>query len=65
MPPGRSNALREYNHSDCGPRVTIDSVDGDHVSFSMTGTFRIYDENGGGPLKAASSSGIAILRRES
>ena len=54
MPPGRSNALREYNHSDCGPRVTIDSVDGDHVSFSMTGTFRIYDENGGGPLKAAS-----------
>ena len=45
--------------------VTIDSVDGDRVSFSMTGTFRIYDENGEGPVKTASSSGVAILRRES
>ncbi|HEV8701768.1 MAG TPA: hypothetical protein VGV60_10905 [Candidatus Polarisedimenticolia bacterium] len=45
--------------------VTIDSVDGDRVSFSMTGTFRIYDENGQGPLKAATSSGVAILRGES
>ena len=45
--------------------VTIDSVDGDRISFSMTGTFRIYDENGEGPVKAASSSGTAILRRES
>lgn len=45
--------------------VTIDSVDGERVAFSMTGTFRIYNENGEGPLKVASSSGIAILRRES
>jgi hypothetical protein len=45
--------------------LTIDSVDGDRISFSMTGTFRIYDENGEGPVKAASSSGTAILRRES
>lgn len=45
--------------------VTIDSVDGDRISFSMTGTFRIYDENGEGPVKSASSSGTAILRRES
>ena len=40
-------------------------MNGDRVSFSMTGTFRIYDENGQEPLKAATSSGIAILRRES
>jgi hypothetical protein len=45
--------------------VTIDTVDGDRVSFSMTGTFRIYDENGEGPLKAATSSGVAILRGDS
>ncbi|MGH9870015.1 MAG: hypothetical protein ACREAA_17860 [Candidatus Polarisedimenticolia bacterium] len=45
--------------------VTIDSVSEDRVSFSMTGTFRIYDENGEGPVRTASASGIAILRRES
>jgi hypothetical protein len=45
--------------------VTIESVDGDRISFSMTGTFRIYDEHGQGPVKTASSSGVAILRRES
>ncbi len=45
--------------------VTIDSVSGDRVSFTMTGTFRIYDENGDGPIKSATASGIAILRRES
>lgn len=45
--------------------VTIDSVDGDRVSFSMTGTFKIYDGSGEGPVKTASSSGVAILRRES
>jgi hypothetical protein len=28
----------------------------------MTGTFGIYDENGDGPVKEASASGVAILR---
>ena len=45
--------------------ITIDSVQGDRVAFSMTGTFRIYDQNGEGPVKTARSSGVAILRRES
>ena len=45
--------------------ITIDSVDGDRIAFSMTGTFRIYDENGDGPTKEAHASGVAILRRES
>ena len=45
--------------------VTIDSVSGDRITFSMTGTFKIYDENGEGPVKTASASGVAILRRES
>jgi hypothetical protein len=45
--------------------VRIDSVDGDRVTFSMTGTFKIYDENGDGPVKSASAAGTAILHRES
>jgi hypothetical protein len=45
--------------------VKIDSVDGNRVTFSMTGTFKIYDENGDGPVKAASAAGTAILHRES
>lgn len=45
--------------------VTIGPVTGDRVSFSMEGTFRIYDENGDGPTKTARASGTAVLRRES
>ena len=44
--------------------VTIDSVNGDRVSFSMQGTFKIYDENGDGPVKTASASGVATVIRE-
>lgn len=44
--------------------VTIEAVDGDHVTFSMTGTFKIYDENGDGPVKTASASGVAVVRRQ-
>lgn len=45
--------------------VTIDSLNGDRVAFSVTGTFRIYDENGEGPVKSANGSGIAIHRQPS
>jgi hypothetical protein len=45
--------------------VKIDSVDGDRVSFTMTGTFKIYDENGEGPVKTATATGAAIVHRES
>lgn len=45
--------------------VTIDSVNEDRVVFSMTGTFKIYDEQGEGPVKTASAAGTAILRRDS
>jgi hypothetical protein len=45
--------------------VTITAVDGDRVTFAMSGTFRIYDENGDGPVKRASAAGQAVLRRES
>lgn len=44
--------------------VTIDPVNGDRVTFSMQGTFRIYDENGDGPVKTASASGTATIHRE-
>lgn len=42
--------------------VTIDSVSGDRVVFSMNGTFRVYDDNGDGPVVSASASGTAVLR---
>lgn len=45
--------------------LTIDSVDGDRATFSMSGTFRIYDENGEGPVKTARASGTALVRTES
>lgn len=45
--------------------VTIDSVNGDRLAFSMTGTFKIYDERGEGPVKTASATGIAVLRKDS
>ena len=45
--------------------VTIDSVSGNRVRFSMSGTFRVYDENGDGPVKTASASGTAVLLGES
>lgn len=45
--------------------VTIETVDGDRVEFSMTGTFTIFDDNGDGPVKEARASGTAAVRRES
>ena len=45
--------------------ITIDSVSGDRVTFSMSGTFKIYDENGDGPVREARAFGTAIVRRES
>ncbi len=45
--------------------LTIDSIDGDLAKFSMSGTFRIYDENGEGPIRTARASGVAVLREES
>lgn len=45
--------------------LTIDSVRGDRVTFSMSGTFRIYDENGEGPIRTAQATGVALLREES
>jgi hypothetical protein len=45
--------------------ITIESVNGDSVRFTMTGTFKIYDENGEGPVKAAKASGVAVVRRDS
>jgi hypothetical protein len=44
--------------------LTIQSVSGRRVTFSMTGTFKIYDENGDGPVRSATASGTAILRSE-
>lgn len=44
--------------------VTFESVSGDRVTFTMSGTFRIYDENGDGPVKQATASGTAVLRRD-
>jgi hypothetical protein len=44
--------------------ITIDSVSGDRVTFSMTGTFVIYNQNGDGPVKTATASGTAVLRKE-
>lgn len=45
--------------------VTIESADDDRVTFSMSGTFKIYDERGEGPVKEATASGTAIVRGES
>lgn len=40
--------------------VTFVSVTGDRVTFSMEGTFKIYDEHGGGAVKTASAEGVAV-----
>ncbi|HKQ61265.1 MAG TPA: hypothetical protein VJS92_08225 [Candidatus Polarisedimenticolaceae bacterium] len=45
--------------------ITIDSVSGARVRFSMSGTFKVYDENGEGPIVTATASGTALLRAES
>ncbi len=42
--------------------VTIESVSGNSVSFSMSGTFRVYDERGDGPVVTANASGTAVVR---
>jgi hypothetical protein len=44
--------------------VTIESVNGNQVTFSMSGTFKIFDEEGEGPVKEAKASGTAIVLRE-
>lgn len=45
--------------------VTIESVTGDRVTFSMSGTFTIYDQQGGEIVKSATAKGTAVVRRES
>jgi hypothetical protein len=45
--------------------VTFDSVTGNDVTFSMQGSFRIYDENGDGPIATASAQGTATAQIES
>ena len=42
--------------------VTFDAVDGDRVTFTLGGTFKIYDENGDGPVKPVSATGTANLK---
>ena len=44
--------------------VTITSVTGQTVEFSMTGTFKIYDENGEGPVRTATATGTATVRTD-
>lgn len=43
--------------------ITFDAASDDRVAFSMTGTFRIYDENGDGPVKGARATGTAFLAK--
>jgi hypothetical protein len=45
--------------------VTIDSVSGNRVTFSMTGSFKVYDENGDGPIATASAKGTAVVGEKS
>ena len=45
--------------------VTIDSVSGNKVTFSLDGTFKIYDENGEGPVATAAGKGTAVAQKES
>lgn len=45
--------------------ITIKSVKGDRVSFTMSGTFTVYDENGDGVKTTAKGSGTAVLRANS
>ena len=45
--------------------VTFESVTGNKVTFTMEGSFRIYDQNGDGPIATASASGTAVAQQES
>jgi hypothetical protein len=45
--------------------VSFDSVSGDRVTFSMQGSFKIYDEHGDGPVTSASARGTAVAQSES
>ena len=45
--------------------VRIDSVSGDRVSFTLSGTFSIYDPQGGEIVKTATAKGTAVVRAES
>ena len=42
--------------------VTFDSVSGNRVNFSLEGDFRIYDQNGEGPVSHVSGKGTAIAQ---
>src|SRR5262245_13668775 len=44
--------------------VTITSVTDGRVAFSMSGSFKVYDERGEGPIKNATANGTAVLRQE-
>ena len=45
--------------------VSFDSVSGNRVTFSMQGSFKIYDERGDGAVTSASASGTAVAQTES
>jgi hypothetical protein len=45
--------------------VTFESVTGNRVTFTMEGSFKIYDENGDGPIATASATGTAVAQPES
>ena len=45
--------------------VAIESVRGDRIAFKMTGTFKIYDEKGDGPIRTVSATGTAVLKQDS
>ncbi len=42
--------------------VTFDAVTGNRVSFTIEGSFRIYDENGDGPVADVSGKGTAVAQ---
>jgi hypothetical protein len=45
--------------------VTFHAVTGNRVSFSLEGSFRIYDENGDGPVADVSGKGTAVAQLDS
>ena len=42
--------------------VSFDSVTGERVTFSLEGSFKIYDEHGDGPVVTAKAQGTAISK---
>jgi hypothetical protein len=45
--------------------ITFDSVTGSRVTFSMEGRYKIYGENGEGPVANASARGTAVAQTKS